>query len=99
MDINIAAVTGPVTLAHDTELFGTVVGTVIVPSGVRLEMHGLIQGDLIARPGAKAVIHATVTGTVVNLGAEITIRGVVGAVHDIDGRHRTRLTETAWLLS
>jgi hypothetical protein len=77
---------GPLTLECDLVMRGRVKGTVTVPSGSRLDLEGLIMGDLVVEEGGAAIIHGTVTGTLVNHGADVEIRGTVNSVHDYGER-------------
>lgn len=72
---------GDLLLSHDVEFHGLVTGSVTVPPGKRLRLHGRIAGDLVVQANAYAAVYGSVTGAVLNQGAEVTILGRAGALH------------------
>lgn len=52
-------------------------GTVVVPSGSRVEIAGMVNGTLIAGEGSHVRISGMVNGSVVDRGATIEVTGMV----------------------
>ena len=45
---------GPFAIEEDLALYGMVIGSATLRSGIKLILHGTIAGDLILEPGARA---------------------------------------------
>jgi hypothetical protein len=73
---------GPYAITENLALYGTIAGTAMLCSGVRLVLHGTIAGDLIIERGARAFIYGTVTGRVCNDGGRVEIFGMADAVEN-----------------
>ena len=74
---------GPVTVTHDTALWGIVTGDVTVKADVRLQLHGKVRGDLIVERGGVALVHGSVSGSVINHGAHVVVAGKASSVQDL----------------
>src|SRR3546814_9179820 len=74
---------GPFAIEEDLALYGMVIGSATLRSGIKLILHGTIAGDLILEPGARAIIHGTVAGRICNEGGRAEIFGFVDGVEDL----------------
>src|SRR3546814_17916130 len=74
---------GPFAIEEDLALYGMVIGSATLRSGIKLILHGTIAGDLILEPGARAIIHGTVAGRICNPGGRAENFGFVDGVEDI----------------
>ena len=88
--------TGDLRLENDMDLYGMVVGNVVVPTGKYLILHGMITGDLKIESGARMVVHGMVQGAVLNLGGDVTIFGMVEIVDD-QGPTKTKIMAGAMI--
>ena len=68
---------GPFAIEEDLALYGMVIGSATLRSGIKLILHGTIAGDLILEPGARAIIHGTVAGRICNEGGRAENVGLV----------------------
>src|SRR3546814_19734742 len=73
----------PFAIEEDLALYGMVIGSVTLRSGIKLILHGTIDGDLILETGERAIIHGTVAGRICNEGGRAGILGSVDGVEDI----------------
>lgn len=80
---------GDLRLSEDLELLGMVTGTLTVPQGRYLDLKGTVKADLVIENGGRAVVRGKVDGTVRNLGGDVEILGMVGAVHDVGATRST----------
>lgn len=53
---------GNIELSENTRLRGMIVGSVTVPTSIRLEMYGTVTRDLIAENHSEVIVHGTVGG-------------------------------------
>jgi hypothetical protein len=95
--MNIAVQLQPNTVApvRQTEIVGTIIGDITVPTGTAYAVLGVVIGSLIVEPGASVVIRGTVNGTLVNHGGDVEVFGAVGRISDRDPGHRTRIAAGA----
>ena len=77
---------GDLTLTDDLEISGLVSGTVTVPPGRYLLLHGTITRHLVVQKTARATIHGTVGGAVLNQDGDVEIFGTVGSIRDFGVR-------------
>jgi len=64
---------GPLEVAGDLEIDGTVVGDAIVRPDRTLQLRGAITGDLIIEQGGTAIIYGTVGGRIRKAGGTVVI--------------------------
>lgn len=70
-------------LDEDLCLIGVANSSIVVPSGLFLQLNGVVKGDLIVQAGGQAEINGVVNGNLRNEGGSAIVRGVVqGAVVD-----------------
>ena len=74
---------GQFAIEEDLALYGMVIGSATLRSGIKLILHGTIAGDLTLESGARAIIHGTVAGRICNEGGRAEIFGFVDAVEDL----------------
>ena len=74
-----------------TEVLGTVVGDITIPTGAAYAVLGVVIGSLIVEPGASVAIRGTVNGVLVNYGGDVEVFGAVGRISDRDPGRPTRL--------
>ena len=77
--------TGPVSVADNSEFHGMVSGDVRVLRGGNLELHGTVTGNLTVEVGGAAEIHGTVGGTVFNHGGSVEVFGTIGSLSSTQG--------------
>jgi cytoskeletal protein CcmA (bactofilin family) len=73
----------------ELELNGMVTGTITVPSGASLHLHGICCADLVVMTGATAIVFGSVAGDLVNQGV-VELRGVVNGNVATKGAHFQR---------
>lgn len=74
-----------ITLHDDLELWGTVMGDVVVPSPYKMEVKGNIQGSMTIEKGATVYVDGSVLGDVRNAG-RIEVYGILkGRIIDEGG--------------
>ncbi|WP_454854677.1 hypothetical protein [Rhizobium binxianense] len=69
---------GSIAFDRDVRFFGTIIGSVTVPTGHSFELHGIVNHDLIVERGAVAVVHGIVRGTLINKGGDVLVSGLIG---------------------
>ena len=67
---------GDLTVNDNTEIFGSVAGTVTVTAGGILHLFGSVGGDLVVA-GGSAFVYGTVDGDAINWGGALEISGNV----------------------
>ena len=68
---------GDTVITRDTNISGTVVGSVTVSESTLLHLDGNINGNLILSNDSTAYIHGTVNGNVNNIGGFVEVFGTV----------------------
>ncbi|AYG61804.1 hypothetical protein [Rhizobium jaguaris] len=82
-DLNVN-IDGSIVLDRDVRFFGSIAGTLTVPSGRKFELHGDIGHDLVVEKGASAIIRGTVHGTIINKGGDVLLSGIAAQIDDLD---------------
>lgn len=75
MDELDAYIDGSIVVDRDLCFRGTLTGTMTVPTGRKLELHGTIGHDLIVEAGAKALVLGRINGALINRGGEVVLKG------------------------
>ncbi|WP_431324849.1 hypothetical protein [Rhizobium sp. YTU87027] len=88
-DLNVK-IDGSIVLDRDVRFFGSIAGTLTVPTGRTFELHGSIGRDLVVEKGAKAIVSGSVQGTLINKGGDVLLSGSVGRIEDYDSAKPTR---------
>ncbi|MDL2400943.1 hypothetical protein [Rhizobium mayense] len=88
-DLNVS-IDGSIVLDRDVRFFGTLTGTLTVPSGRRFELHGSVGKDLIVEKGAAAIVAGIVHGTLINKGGDVLLTGVAKNLEDRDPAKPTK---------
>jgi hypothetical protein len=70
-------VEGDVIFRSDTDLRGTVTGSVRVERGIKLELRGTVAGDLSLAKDSTVELRGTVKGNVTNRGGSLNVYGVI----------------------
>lgn len=84
------------TLTDNLDLFGTIMGDVIVPAPFKMEVKGRIQGNVTIEKGATVVVEGAIIGDVKNAGC-LEIFGVFrGEIEDCGGK--TIVDDSAMML-
>lgn len=78
-------ITQSVTLTEDLELWGTVIGDVVVTTPHKMEVKGTVQGSVTIEKGATVYVDGSVIGDVKNAG-RIEVYGILkGQIIDDGG--------------
>lgn len=83
-----------ITLTDDLELWGSVIGDVVVPSPYKMEVKGRVEGNVTVEKGATVFVDGSIVGDVHNAG-RIEVYGILkgriidegGEVHIDDSAH------------
>ncbi|WFU11937.1 hypothetical protein QA646_26535 (plasmid) [Rhizobium sp. CB3090] len=90
-DLNVN-IDGSIVLDRDVRFFGSIAGTLTVPSGRKFELHGNIGRDLVVEKGATAIIRGTVHGTIINKGGDVLLSGNAAQLDDLNLAEPTQKT-------
>jgi len=88
-DLNVN-IDGSIVLDRDVRFFGSIAGTLTVPSGRRFELHGSVGKDLIVEKGAAVTVAGIVHGTLVNKGGDVLL---IGSARQLDDRDPEKPTK------
>lgn len=75
MDELDAYIDGSIVVDRDLRFRGTLTGTMTVPAGRTLELHGTIGRDLIIEAGAQARVLGVIKGALINRGGDVVLKG------------------------
>lgn len=76
--------TGDLVINEETEILGSIIGSVEVIAPFLLSLKGSINGNLVVRKNAQAEVRGTVNGTLINESGKVDIWGYVNKLQDKD---------------